>query len=78
MTTAKARSKTGRFLPAVDEPEPAVFTESMAAISDMLIAVAETVQGYRATLIAQGWSEYVIEQAAGTALFKLQAQVLGR
>ena len=76
----RVRSKaSGRYLPDVAEPEPtdsAIMAETMAEVADVLRAVAEAANGYRLTLKDQGWSEYIIEQAAGSALITLQAKVL--
>lgn len=80
MSAERVRSRSGRFVADVAEPVPSpvtVFAEGLAGQVDILRTVAEAANGYRRTLVEQGWSEHIVEQAAGMVLIHLQGAVLG-
>lgn len=54
-------------------PEPT----DMAYLLDLLASIAEPITGWRRTLVAQGWSEQMVEMLAGNAMAHVIGGVLG-
>lgn len=63
-TAAGARSPAG------------VIAEGLRGFVETLAPIAEAMTGYRRSLVAQGWSEAVAEQVAGTLLAHWNAEVV--